>query len=256
MALLAAVLVTLVVYAPAAWLGDYLAGNSRLRLVDPQGTVWTGSGILAVSDGRTAHPIPGRLHWQLAFLPLLRGELAARLRLPRFEAALDLTVTRSAAHIAPGSATAPASALASLGMPFNTVQPGGVLRLRWDDVRASAGQYNGELRIDWLDAQSVLSRVAPLGDFRVAITAQGASARVSLATLKGPLQLEGEGLINECGVRFAGTASAEPAMRPALNTLIGILGPREGDRVLLRINALRNTTNRNGRNDCLAAITL
>lgn len=255
-ALLAVVLATLVVCAPAAWLGDYLARSGRLRLIDAQGTLWSGSGILAVSDGRAAHPIPGRLHWRLDFLPLLTGKVSAHLRLPLFEAALDLTLARGAASIAPGRATAPASALASLGMPFNTVQPGGVLRLRWDDMRASAGKYTGEVNIDWLDAQSVLSKVAPLGNFRVAIKAQGESARVSLATLKGPLQLEGEGLISECGVRFTGTASAEATMRPALNTLIGILGPREGDKVLLRINALRNTTKSNGRNDCLAAITL
>jgi hypothetical protein len=34
-------------------------------------------------------------------------------------------------------------------------------------------------------------------------------------------------------VQFAGTADAEPTMRAKLNGLIGVLGPRSGEKVLL-----------------------
>jgi hypothetical protein len=37
-------------------------------------------------------------------------------------------------------------------------------------------------------------------------------------------------------IRFSGTAAAEPAMRGALNGLLGVLGMRSGDKVLLAID--------------------
>lgn len=159
-----------------------------------------------------------------------------QMQLPTFAAGLELQISGDGLRLKEGTATAPASVLATLGAPFNTVQPGGVLRLRWGEIRAASGKLEGQLDIDWVDAQSALSRVAPLGDFRLEIKGQGEQAKLTLGTLKGPLKLEGEGVLSESGIKFSGTASTEESMRSALNTLIGILGPRDGDKVLLRLN--------------------
>jgi general secretion pathway protein N len=59
---------------------------------------------------------------------------------------------------------------------------------------------------------------------------------LELATLSGPLQLEGRGKIEGSRIRFNGTAGAEADMRPALNGLLGVLGMRSGDKVLLAID--------------------
>ena len=123
--------------------------------------------------------------------------------------------------------------LSALGVPFNTVRPGGVLAVNWSDVEIREHGLAGEVRIDWRDAQSALSPVAPLGSYRLEIAGQGGAARLRLDTLSGPLRLQGSGTLKGGRVSFKGLASAEPDMRPALSGLIGLLGPRSGDDAIL-----------------------
>ena len=61
---LAAILVvalTAAVRAPAVWVGDWLQAHGRLRLIDARGTVWSGTALLGVSDGRQVMLVPGRV---------------------------------------------------------------------------------------------------------------------------------------------------------------------------------------------------
>ena len=55
-------------------------------------------------------------------------------------------------------------------------------------------------------------------------------------TLTGPLQLRGKGTIEGSHIKFSGFATAEREMQPALNGLLGLLGMRSGDKVLLAID--------------------
>jgi hypothetical protein len=59
---------------------------------------------------------------------------------------------------------------------------------------------------------------------------------MELLTLAGPLQMQGKGTLQGSRIRFNGIAGAEPAMWPALNGLLGVLGMRQGDKVLLAID--------------------
>jgi general secretion pathway protein N len=107
--------------------------------------------------------------------------------------------------------------------------------LRWTDVELKGGALAGNLQIDWREAQSALSKVAPVGSYRLQVTGAGDTARVQLDTLRGPLRLQGSGTVKGGRVSFKGLASADPDMRPALIGLISVLGPRSGDHVLLII---------------------
>jgi hypothetical protein len=48
--------------------------------------------------------------------------------------------------------------------------------------------------------------------------------------------MQGKGKIEGSRIRFNGTAGAEAGMQPALNGLLGLLGMRSGDKVLLAID--------------------
>jgi len=235
-AVLAAAL-TVVVRAPAAWLGDWLQSHGRLRLVDARGTLWNGSAMLGLSDGRQITLVPGRVAWRLELAALVSGRAAARLAHPWLAAPLSLSLGAGTLSLEAGSAELPAAALAALGAPFNTVRPGGALELRWSDFELRDRVLVGELRIDWRAAQSALSNVAPLGDYRLSVRGAGSGAHLRLDTLSGPLRLEGSGSLGAAGLRFKGVASAEPQMRPALNGLLGVLGPRSGDNALLSLES-------------------
>lgn len=216
--------------APAAWLGEILAANTRLRLVDARGTVWQGSAILGVSDGRETTLLPGRVEWQL------QSVTSARVLHPWLTRPLGVSFASGRVAFAQGGARLPAGVLAGLGAPFNTVRPGGVLEVAWSDSEVAGSGFRGEVRVDWRDARSALSTVAPLGAYRLLLSGAGRETSFTLQTLEGPLQLSGNGRMMGSRVRFQGIATAEPSMRAALDGLLGVLGMRSGDKVLLAIN--------------------
>jgi general secretion pathway protein N len=235
---LAAVLtvaLTAAVRAPAAWVGDWLQAQGRLRLVDARGTVWNGSAMLGLSDGRQVTLLPGRLSWKIGLAAIASGRVTAEVSHPALVAPLAVSLAAKSIALKAGQAELPAALLAALGAPFNTVRPGGALGLRWTDVELKGGALAGNLQIDWSEAQSALSTVAPLGSYRLQVTGAGDSARLQLDTLRGPLRLQGSGTVKGGRVSFKGTASADPEMRPALIGLIGVLGPRVGDQAILAI---------------------
>jgi general secretion pathway protein N len=229
---IAAVLLTAVVFAPAAWLGDLVQARTPARLVHAQGTLWHGSALLAVSDGRQARLLPDRLSWRVTWSQLLSGRIGVSLHHPALQPALEILTDGRSLRMEPAQAQVPAALLAALGAPFNTMRPGGTLRARWDALELERGRMAGLIQLDWENAQSALSAVAPLGDYRVVALGQGASAEAKLTTLKGPLLLQGQGRLERGRLRFAGSAEAQPEMRAALTGLIGVLGRRVGDRAV------------------------
>jgi general secretion pathway protein N len=231
-AVLAATL-TAAVRAPAVWVGDWLQSKGRLRLIDARGTVWSGSAMLGMSDGRQILLLPGRLTWKIGLAAIVSGRVTADVAHPALVAPLVVSFTTQAISLKAGQADLPAALLVALGTPFNTVRPGGALGLRWTDVELKGGALTGGFQIDWREAQSALSPVAPLGSYRLQITGTGDAARVQLDTLRGPLRLQGSGTVKGGRVSFKGVASADPEMRPALIGLIGVLGRRTGDEAIL-----------------------
>jgi general secretion pathway protein N len=230
-----AVALTVAVRAPAAWVGDWLQAQGRLRLIDARGTIWNGSALLGLSDGRQVMLIPGRLSWNIELAAIASGRVTADVSHPALAAPLAVSLAAKSIALKAGQAELPAALLAALGAPFNTVRPGGALGLRWTDVELTGGVLAGTLQIDWSEAQSALSTVAPLGSYRLQVIGAGDTARLQLDTLRGPLRLQGSGTVKGGRVSFKGLASADPDMRPALIGLISVLGPRVGDQAVLAI---------------------
>lgn len=228
------VLGTIAVRAPAAWVGDWLQSHTKVRLLDARGTVWRGSAFIGISDGRETTLIPGRVEWTIEDLGARR--VAARVSHPWFTMPLELSVDTNAMRIARGTARLPAGVLAGAGAPFNTLRPGGVLEVAWSDTEIRGTALKGELQVDWRDAQSALSTVVPLGTYRLTVRGTGGVPAVDLRTLAGPLQMQGKGTVEGSRIRFNGVATAEPSMLGALNGLLGLLGMRSGDKVLLAIS--------------------
>lgn len=250
---LVGVLGALVVFAPASWLARALASASgeHLLIVDTRGSVWNGSGVLVLTGGpgsRDASALPGRLHWRMAVKGLslqlaarqdccINGDLRLSIKpgLGRMEVSVDTQ--------ADWLARLPAGLLAGLGTPWNTLQLGGSLRLSARELRLESVQGRwrqfGELQLDLLNLSSRVSTVAPLGSYRLTVTADPANPGVSalqLSTLEGALQLSGSGALNSGGKsRFTGEASAAPGREEALNNLLNIIGRRQGARSVLTI---------------------
>lgn len=231
--------ITIVVRAPAAWLGDWLEAQTRVRLLDARGTIWHGSALLGFSNGRETTLVPGRIDWRIDGIAprgLSTPSIRATLSHEWLTAPLRLSLGREGVTFAKGGARLPAGVLASAGAPFNTLRPGGTLEATWTDTVLRGTRLDGEVQIDWRDARSALSTVAPLGSYRLRVSGRGDGPVLDLVTLSGPLQMQGKGRIDGSRIRFNGTAGAEAGMQPALNGLLGVMGMRAGDKVLLAID--------------------
>jgi general secretion pathway protein N len=227
-------LLTAMVFAPAAWLGDLVQARTPARLIHARGTIWNGSAMLAISDGQQARMLPGRLSWTVAWRELRAGRIGLALQHPVLQLPVNIATNGRSVEVSPGNMRLSAALLVALGAPFNTVRPGGTLRVSWDAMRMTSVGVAGLLQVDWEEAQSSLSPIAPLGNYRLTVLGRESGAEVALATLKGPLLLQGEGRFENGHGRFTGTASAEPDMATSLMGLIGVLGERVGDRALLK----------------------
>ncbi len=249
---LAGVLAGLVLFAPAAWLAQYVAGatNQRLILADAQGTIWSGSAVPVLAGGagsRDASSLPGRLEWTLS--PRLYGlELAAR-EACCINGTLLIQVRpglgRIKATLVPASNAVgqwPSAWLNGYGTPLNTLQLGGTFRLVSPGftIEQVEGRWRLDGRID-LELESVSSRLSTLdrlGNYRVTLTggsgANGATL-LSLSTQSGALQLSGDGTWGPGGVKFRGEARSATADEAALSNLLNIIGRRDGARSIISI---------------------
>lgn len=242
---LGGLLCALVVFAPAQWLALALqhASDGRVLLADARGTVWNGSARLTLTGGTgslDSATLPSRLEWQLG----LRWDRVVA----RFSAScctpqpLKLQVLPQWGGIevvlTDGQSSWPASLLAGLGTPWNTVQPAGLLVLSSQGLSVAFIQGRvaivGRAQLEALDLSSRLSTLHPLGSYRLTLQG-GATPGLELGTLEGSLQLAGNGRWVGSRLHFEGTASAAADRVEALSNLLNIIGRRNGAQSIISL---------------------
>jgi general secretion pathway protein N len=247
-AALVALLLTVLVIAPAQWAASALknGSNGRLELAEASGTLWNGSALLVLaSSADPAAPratLPERLAWRLSPWSLLIGQVDLTVKHP---SALAQPLTVRAPLLGGGTTTLgattlrmPASLLVGAGAPWNTIRPGGILVVNWDRLQISPGRVQGNISGEWQYASSALTPVSPMGHYRLQTNGIWPGTQLELLTISGPLELKGNGTIPEGGrLRFTGRAQAlagtDPGVKAQLTGLISLLGRRDGEGALL-----------------------
>ncbi len=242
----------LLLFAPARWLaqGISTASGGRVQLVNARGTVWNGEADLLLTGGdgsRSLTALPQGLQWRLRpawadGAPAAHLQLNAPCCTPQ---ALQLTAGagwQAARLRVDGFQTDwPTELLTGLGTPWNTLRLEGRLQLQSPGLQwqwaAGRSRLQGALDVQAQDLASRLSTLRPLGSYRLSLQAPpGAeSATLSLQTLRGDLQLQGQGQWVGGRLRFRGEAQAQPGREAALANLLNIIGRRQGARSLLNI---------------------
>lgn len=234
-----------VAFAPARWLADAVAQASgdQLLLLQPRGTVWSGSAQLVLTGGNASNDrtaLPGRVDWRLR--PTWTGVhaqlMASCCTAEPIQAQARLGWSRVQLTVADGQSQWPAALLTGLGTPWNTLQPQGQLVLQTRGLVANwaAGRLVlvGQAQLDARAMSSRLSTLRPMGSYRLMV--QGGDApTLTLSTLEGALQLNGTGQWVGNRLRFAGEATAAPEREAALSNLLNIIGRRSGARSFITV---------------------
>lgn len=242
-------LLAAVASAPAS-LADVVVRQAtvgRIRLADTSGSLWSGRARIVLADtaeppGRSAAipglALPGEFSWHLNALPLLVGIIDASVNLDGMTTPVHLSGGFGELRGTASQLNLPSVELSRLGSPWNTIRPSGVLSLRWDDFSIRRGLFDGKLTIELRDTASAMTPVRPLGSYRIDVASSGREATVAIATLSGPLNLQGNGSWNgRTGLRFSAEAHADPSERARLESFLALIGRREGDKTVIRIGA-------------------
>lgn len=230
-----AVLVTILVFLPAAWLGPMVEKQTggRLTLGDAQGTLWRGSAFVggAPGEGGAVTPLlPGRFAWRLSPLVLLGQvsmELENPLALPR---PVRIEGSWSQWQVSPGELLLPAEGLAGLGAPLNTLALSGAIKLSWNNLDLLRQEQSvavlGRTVLSLNDMGSRMSPVRPLGSYEMVMDWRGSQADLVLRTVRGALLLSGSGVLQNGRLRFSGQAMAADGYEETLGNLLNLLGQR------------------------------
>ncbi|RPH66293.1 MAG: type II secretion system protein N [Burkholderiales bacterium] len=240
---------TLVFAAPASFADRALesATDGRMRLAETDGTIWRGSGRLVLIDvgadqaarrSVSGVAVPGRIDWHLRQLPLLVGQIDAAIRVEGMTQPVRVQGGYDEVRVGGGSLTLPSVELGRMGSPWNTLRPSGALGLRWENLTLRQHGLEGRAQIELREASSAMTPVKPLGSYRVEIVGRGGQADLSIQTLAGPLRLQGNGRFSaQEGLRFTAEATVDPAEQGRLQSFLGLIGRRDGDKTIIKIGA-------------------
>lgn len=240
---LAGVGVSVAYHAPARWLTGLVSPDSPVQLVEPAGRIWSGSARIALTAGpgsRDRALLPDRIEWSVgATTSTLIVHVRARCCMSQTgQIRLSIKDWRPELSLADLQSIWPADVLAGLGTPLNTLKPAGNIHLStqglhwgWSEGRA---QWRGLARLDIQNLSTPLSPLKPIGRYQVDLSG-GARPSISLKTSGGALLLQGRGHWLEGRLHFTGEASTSPELEPVLNTVLNIIGQREGRRSILSL---------------------
>ena len=227
-----AYLLTLLITAPASMLdrGVQYMTDGRLLLANASGTVWQGGATPALR-GRTGSFIALEpLHWDVAVLPLFTAKIKTRLQwddLPP-ASAMETIISFKQIELQQALLLLPAQVLEEISPMLKPAQFRGQLQIQSDRLILSKLGIEGTAVVDWQQASSALSSVAPLGNYRLTLNGAGDSINIALATTSGVLLLEGRGNWSAArGLEFNGKARAAAGKHDSLAELLSHLGPQE-----------------------------
>jgi general secretion pathway protein N len=230
-----AVLLTVLAFLPAAWIGPQVERQTggRLTLGDAQGTLWRGSAFVggAPGNGGAVTPLlPGRFSWRLSPLVLF-GRVDMDLANERALAQpVHVTGSWSQWQVGAGELLLPADGLAGLGAPLNTLAPSGAIRLSWNllDIarQGNTVAVRGHTVLSMTDMGSRMSPIHPLGSYELGMDWRGQQADLVLRTLRGALLLSGSGTLENGRLRFSGQAAAGQGYEETLGNMLNLLGQR------------------------------
>jgi general secretion pathway protein N len=225
-------LCVLVVTVPASVLSRILdhASDGRVALANTKGTLWNGSANPVIHRRGGGLITLTTLHWDVAVPALFTGKLSAQLQWDDESQTVPMEVIASIGQVEARHVYVPLSAIL-LDDVSEFLKPAalrGQVILRSEALLINKQSVQGAATADWMNASSLLSSIAPLGNYHFTFSSSPAGLDITLSTTSGALLLAGQGRFSPAtGLDFRGTAQAASGKEEALRELLGHMGPQE-----------------------------
>jgi general secretion pathway protein N len=225
-----ALLIELLITAPASLLdwGLQYGSSGRMFLANASGTVWQGTATpaLRTKDGR-AITLPF-LRWKIVAQSLLSGKIHAILQWDDQSnaAATEAIISAKKIELNHLQLQLPARVLEEASVMLKPAQFRGQLQIQSDHVEIQDRSMLGIVMVDWRQASSAISTIAPLGEYHLTLNGAADRINIGLTTTSGILVLEGEGnLPKGSGLEFHCRAHASTGNYDKLAELLHHIGP-------------------------------
>ena len=218
----------LLITLPAYW-ADWLvsrASHNAVRMQQPEGTLWDGSGHLVI-QGASQERMQTRIAWSIQPLWLFTGKLQARLSSRDAGMPLNATLRIGYRHVSISEvdAAVPVSVLSAFIPAIDLVTPSGRLHITTQQATLTPAGLEGGMQLTWLGAGARMGGLSEIGDYRLVVNGRGPTAELRIDTLRGDVavtargewQAQGEGLLRLTGNITPG--SREQTLRPLLTML-------------------------------------
>lgn len=198
---------------PAVLMDDVLAqaSNGKLRIAATRGSLWRGSGLLAISDGQRQLRAMRTIDWRLGFAP---GATALKLVLEEHQRPqADLRLGIGGIAIERLALDLPLDLVAaSIAHPVARAGWRGRLVLASDGFSCDWRQTcEGALRVRWQDAGLDIVPERALGTHEIRFTALGRAFDIAVNTLDGDIRVAGSGRLEPSGaLSFNGSVEGDP----------------------------------------------
>ena len=224
--------IALAAFAPARLFDGLLADASggRLRLAASEGTVWSGRAIAELRNGAGQTQWAAPVAWRLLPAALLAGRLNYQLvtRPPATIGSLSLSWSR--VEVEGIDVRLPAATLAALFPALAAWQVGGEVQLVSDRLGFGPAHAAGSATLHWRSAGTALAPVSPLGDYALQLEARDQAWQARLATVAGPLQLNGHGGWRPGSApAFEASLDVPPESRQALSPFLRLVAIERAD---------------------------
>lgn len=207
------------------------ATDNRVLLNAPRGSVWQGQATLLLQSAHTPAQPLGDVSWRINPFWLVTGRLPVSLRATdpgrRLQADVELHLDKIILRDV--DVELPADLAPSVYPPALFLHLGGELRLVTLAFELQRGAVTGQAELQWQSATTGLSKVKPLGDYRLYLRGEGTRATFKLDTPRGALLLVGDGQWDLVSGQMDFNGLARPLGHAAdLESLLQLFGRDQG----------------------------
>lgn len=233
-------LLIVLVEMPASVPAGFLASKTscQVKPYSVEGSIWNGSVVLGLSAeqlkkkecGKPAF-ITERIHW-VSQCQWLKGFCELKIDSLSILRPIQLKIDLTGVKVGATEIALPHNTIEVLADSLASLKPRANIALSWNSLSISGfakPSISGLVHVKILHVSSLTSSIKDLGSYEIKLNLSGQSSPWTLATIDGPLLLNGSGELGSKGLHFSGQASAALRYQDSLRGLLSLMGQKNGE---------------------------